>query len=232
MRKIAISDIHGCNRTFNELLKKIKFNKNDVLYLLGDYIDRGPDSKGVIDTILNFSKNGFQINCLKGNHEEQILKAKKDRDAYLDWQYWGGKQTMSSFGTDDIHQIPKKYWDFFENLEYYFETDNYILAHAGLNFEMENPLEGKYSMMWIRDWYNEINYQWLENRIIIHGHTPTDTLNIQQAYLQLNEVQILNIDNGCFYKISHGRGKLCAFDMSNRLLYFQENIDDMSAFFG
>ena len=64
-RKIAISDIHGCNKTFQKLLfETLNLQKNDQLYLLGDYIDRGPDSKGVLDTIQNLITNGYYVRCL------------------------------------------------------------------------------------------------------------------------------------------------------------------------
>jgi len=70
MRQIAISDIHGCARTFQALLDKIQLSTNDQLYLLGDYIDRGPDSKGVIDTILGLINAGYRVQTLMGNHEK------------------------------------------------------------------------------------------------------------------------------------------------------------------
>ena len=74
MSKYAISDIHGCIATFKTLLDKIKFSKEDELYLLGDYIDRGPDSKGVIDHIWYLQKSGYQVHCLRGNHENMLLQ--------------------------------------------------------------------------------------------------------------------------------------------------------------
>lgn len=232
MRKFAISDIHGCNRSFNTLLKKIKFTKGDQLYLLGDYIDRGPDSMGVIDTILDLIQKGFQIKCLRGNHEEQMVISKNSAEGFHSWKSrWGGMQTLESFGTNDLGKIEEKYWKFLDTLEYFFLVDDYILVHAGLNFEVENPLEETQSMMWMREWYHEIRYEWLKERIIIHGHTPFETAEIQRAYHQLKEVQVMNIDNGCFNTYGEGKGKLCAFDMTNKLLYFQENIDDMTAYF-
>ncbi|MEO0876095.1 MAG: metallophosphoesterase, partial [Bacteroidota bacterium] len=66
MRKFAISDIHGCLKTFEALLDQIQFTTQDELYLLGDYIDRGPDSKGVIDLIWKMQADGYQVKCLRG----------------------------------------------------------------------------------------------------------------------------------------------------------------------
>ena len=232
MRKFAISDIHGCNRTFNALLKQIQFSKSDELYLLGDYIDRGPDSKGVIDTIFGLQKTGHFVKCLRGNHEEGILKSRSDRNQLYNWHtYWGGEQTLRSFGSMGLIDIPRIYWNFFEDLDYYAIVDEFILVHAGLNFVMENPLDDKHSMLWIRDWYIDVNYEWLKNRVIVHGHTPIDQSNIVTALKQLNDVQILNIDNGCFRTNSHGMKHLCAFEMTERKLFFQDNLDDMGAYF-
>ena len=70
MRRFAISDIHGCARTFEALLDRIAFTSQDELYLLGDYIDRGGDSKGVLDLIFRFQKEGYAVQCLLGNHEQ------------------------------------------------------------------------------------------------------------------------------------------------------------------
>ena len=71
--KYVISDIHGCIRTFEALLKMLHFSISDELYLLGDYIDRGPDSKSVLDLILSMRNKGYKIAALRGNHEELLL---------------------------------------------------------------------------------------------------------------------------------------------------------------
>ena len=101
-RKIAISDIHGCCKTFKALLNKIKFNSNDELYLLGDYIDRGPDSKGVIDYIWQLQKEGYQVNCLRGNHEQMMLRAAFVENKLDHWMRNGGETTLFSFGNTSV----------------------------------------------------------------------------------------------------------------------------------
>ena len=233
MRKFAISDIHGCNRTFNALLKKIGLTRDDELYLLGDYIDRGPDSKGVLDTIFRLQNDRYFVKCLKGNHEEGILKSRTDRDQMLSWHmYWGGEQTLQSYAAESLIDIPRKYWNFLENLPLYFEVDEYILLHAGLNFDIENPLEDKHSMLWVRDWYPTIEYGWLKNRIVIHGHTPVRKTYIEACADQIDDVQALNIDNGCFYVGGRDKGQMVALEMTERKLFFQDNLDDMTAYFG
>lgn len=222
MRKIAISDIHGCNATFQALLKKIKLQKKDQLFLLGDYIDRGPASKAVFDTIFNLINAGFQIQCTRGNHEEMLISAmegdKHFAEAFL---RNGGEETLISFGVKDLHEIPANYLDFMANLPYWLEVEDFILVHAGLQFKANsNPFENLDKMLWIRNWYADIDYQWLGKRFIVHGHTPTPMALIQKQKEVLEQSRVLNIDAGCIFALP-GYIHLCAFDLSNRLLYFE-----------
>jgi len=84
MKKYVISDIHGCAKTFKALVDRISFSREDELYLLGDYIDRGPDSKGVIDHIWDLLETGYTVHCLTGNHEQMFLHAIDARDELSD----------------------------------------------------------------------------------------------------------------------------------------------------
>ncbi len=228
-RKFAIGDIHGCAKTFAALLKKLQLTTADELYLLGDYFDRGPDTKGVLDKILQLKKDGYSLHCLGGNHEELFLNAFVDYDNLSHWLGNGGWKAMQSFGTFEISEIPQKYIDFVQSLEYYFLVDDYILVHAGLNFRRENPLEDNASLLWIRDWYENIDYEWLGKRIIIHGHTPIERAEIDKQFESMAISQFLNIDNGCVFGTSHpqkpGLGNLVAFNLTERKLIFQEKID-------
>ena len=153
MRKIAISDIHGCNATFKSLLGKLRLSRKDELYLLGDYIDRGPDSKGVIDTILSLQKKGNTVHCLRGNHEELLLWAVEGKGADVDiFLRNGGDATLESFGVQRAADIPQLYLDFIENLPIYIESEEYIFVHAGLEFTKgKNPFVHLEKMIWIRN---------------------------------------------------------------------------------
>lgn len=224
MSRFTVSDIHGCAKSFKALLEKINFNKSDILYLLGDYVDRGPDSKGVIDHIWNLQSNGFEIYCLRGNHEDKMLASCKSDIDTQEWLYWGGRLTLSSFSVSAANQIPEKYIDWLESLEYYSEVDKYILVHAGLNFTEEDPMADQKSMMWMRGYYDTINYDWLKDRIIVHGHTPISRSEIEKLQSNLHQFQYLNIDNGCYYD-KEGQGHLCCFDLDKKTLIFQKNID-------
>lgn len=221
MRKIAISDIHGCNATFAALLQQLELSKEDQLFLLGDFIDRGPSSKQVFDTIFNLQDKGYQIQCLRGNHEEMFLWA-LEGDAY-DLETFlrnGGDITLTSFGVRHPSEIPSHYINFIKQLPYWIEAESFIFVHAGLNFSPRSqPLEDKEKMLWIRNWYPMIDYQWLGARFIVHGHTPTPSVRIRQQHTILDELQVLNIDAGCVFSLP-GYGNLCAVDLSNQELYF------------
>ena len=123
-------------------------------------------------------------------------------------------------------EIPHEYIEWMENLPYSFEVDEFILVHAGFKFDMLNPFEEKHAMIWQRDWYRRINYHWLQDRIIVHGHTPMSFLNIKKQFANMEAAQYLDIDAGCVFKNRiPGGGKLCALDMTNLELVFQENIE-------
>lgn len=222
MAQYAISDIHGCLKTFQALLKKINFSQNDTLYLLGDYVDRGPDSKGVIDHIWALQEEGFEIYCLKGNHEDMLIdaatKSYGNNYAYVDLP------CLNSFGVSAAQEIPVKYLRWMAGLPHFLEAENYILVHGGLNFNQNNPLGDKISMLWIRNWYADIDRAWLDGRIIIHGHTPTPFEQIQLDLLQLEYRPALVIDSGCVFQ-SKEMNRLCAFNLTTQELVFQPNIE-------
>jgi len=231
MREIAISDIHGCNQSFEALLDQIAFSTSDVLYLLGDYVDRGPDSKGVIDRIWALQDDGYQVACLKGNHEELVLRAASGNFTYLEkWLKTDGKDTMISFEVETCAEIPRKYLDWMEALPYFLEVGSYLLVHAGLDFRLDDPLSDTSEMCWLRHWQPAIRYEWLQERIILHGHTPIERETIENQFGNLQAARHLDIDAGCVYADprhwrSEGLGNLCAFDMTNQRLFFQEYVE-------
>lgn len=226
MREIAISDIHGCRQTFRQLLHRLELTSEDCLYLLGDYIDRGPDSKGVIDTILEMQETGPQLTCLRGNHEQMLLNALHHPDAQKLFALNGGLETIQSYRLQRLDQFPKDHLNFLRGTAYHHLTPEYVLVHAGVNFRLPDPLSNPEALLWIRDYYNDLDRDWLDGRLLIHGHTPTPRPMIEKQFDGLPEFPILNIDCGCvFRQREFGLGYLCAVDLTNRQLYFQENID-------
>ncbi len=225
MRQFVISDIHGCLKTFKKLLASFDYTKEDELYLLGDYIDRGPDSKGVIDHIWELQAQGYQVHCLKGNHEEMMIDAlKEDTEHFPFWYRQGGKETLESFHCHHPSEIEDRYWQFLNNLPHYFEVGRYILVHAGLNFRAEAPLEDKTAMLWIRNWYEQVDKAWLGDRIIVHGHTPTTRENIDWLAARMDHFRVMVVDNGCVYKDAQ-LGTLCGLELKSQEVSFQQRVD-------
>jgi serine/threonine protein phosphatase 1 len=221
-RIIAIGDIHGCARTFSKLImEEIRLKKSDTIYCIGDYIDRGPDSKGVIDLILDLRKRGYQIRTLRGNHEQLMLDSLKGGEARLNWYVNGGDETLRSFGVSSYNDFKPEYKDFFTRTRLYFENGPYIFVHAGLNFGPADPFEDKMAMMWIRDF--TIDPKKLGNRIIIHGHTPRPL----QLILKPKQENVYNIDAGCVYPERHGHGYLVALDLTNREWIVVQNCESL-----
>lgn len=226
MRRFAVGDIHGCERTFRALLNRIDLKKDDELYLLGDYIDRGPNSLGVLDLIWELRRHGYQVHCLRGNHEQMMVEAVEGGwEAERRWLMNGGDETLASFGLERAAQLPKPYVDFFGGLPFLLEAGNYLLVHAGLNFRTSNPLLDPYALLWIRDWYEQVNYEWLGDRIILHGHTPAPFMGIKLQLGLLEEQRYLDLDCGCVFGERDGLGYLVAFDLDRRKLFFQKNIE-------
>ncbi len=228
-RKIAISDIHGCYDTFLALLEQVKFTPKDKLYLLGDFIDRGPKSKQVLDWIIDKEQEGYHLRFIRGNHEQMMLNARNNDNKLRVWFRNGGEQVLESFQVKSVKQIPQKYWDFLEDLKFFHATKKYLFVHAGLNFGNEDPLQDKEAIIWTRYWYDQIDYDWLGKRILLHGHTPIPKEAIQEMLDELPEKQVINIDAGCYGRdVAEGFGYLCALDLTNRQLYSQFNIDKMN----
>lgn len=217
MRTFAISDIHGNNELFRKALKKVGLKKRDRLILLGDLIDRGYDSKGVLDTVLLLIENGFQIDLLFGNHEKMFLDSFESTNNLNQWLLNGGDQTLSSFLTSSINKVPVEYINFIKTFKYSLEIDSFIFVHAALNMTVSNPFEDKQTILWERKPQKYFNNDWLKNRIIVHGHSPTSQNEIIDSIK--NNEQIICIDNGSF--LSKERfGSVCIFQLETRQIEF------------
>ncbi len=227
MKNWVISDIHGCSHTFEALLNTIGLNKDDSLFLLGDYIDRGPKSKQVIDRVMRLQEENYNIRCLIGNHEIMMLytmEHPRSLPAY-DWRnLHGGRNTLKSFEAATVNEVDQKYIDFIRNLSFYIEKDNFILVHAGLNLNIGNPFSDEDVMVWSESSTQITATPWLGKRIIVHGHTIRPRRQIIQSINQLDQFPILGIDNGCVYPY-HEYNHLCAIELNDRKVFFQKNID-------
>lgn len=203
-------------------------SRGDTLYLLGDYIDRGPDSKGVIDHTFELKEQGVKVICMKGNHEDMFLKSITNPHTHLDqWLRNGGDKTLDSWGSAGDSYLAmlfnisqdKLYMDFFSSLEFYTEAGDLYLVHAGFNFAAPQPLEDTYSMMWIRG--ATANEEFLGNKKVVHGHTPVP---LEHIYSSL-ATNMIDIDAGCVYKDREGLGNLAALNLDTMQLVHSPNID-------
>jgi serine/threonine protein phosphatase 1 len=225
MRQFAIGDTHGCNKTLKALLERLNVQSKDEFYFLGDYVDRGPDSKGVFDTIFDLQAAGHKVVCLKGNHEQMMLDASNSPDEYNRWlSAAGGITTYRNFLNVDARTY-QKYIDFMHKLPLVHTVGSFILVHGGLNFSQKDPLSSSHQMMWLRDWYDKINYKWLNNRYILHGHTPMRKTSIEKMHENLDKNRVLNLDCGCVFQRDSQLAHLACFEMQSRELIFQENVE-------
>jgi len=235
----VIPDIHGCCRTLKALIEfQIVPEKDDELIFIGDYIDRGPDSKGVIDYIMGLEEKGFKVTALMGNHEDYCITAwEEDQDvkSFLgirpktktqkEWEMYGGKQTMESFGVERPRDIDVKYIDWMKKLNYYVELDDFIIVHAGLNFDIEDPFEDKYAMIWIREF--DVIPEKINNKKVIHGHVPVNLEFIDMA-VNTAESRYIDLDNGLYFLNRAGYGNLIALELNSMEYVAQSLMDEVS----
>ncbi len=171
----AIGDIHGCLDKLENLMKQIPadFGRDRIVFL-GDYIDRGPDSFGVVEYLIALQeKHPETFIFLKGNHEEmlELYLAGMDRSLYLSN---GGLQTLESYmaqeSLEDGPPIPESHLSFFASLLPYYETDKYIFVHAGLKPGVPVYEQKSEDLFWTRTAFIESDYSF--GRLVIFGHTP------------------------------------------------------------
>ncbi len=232
----VIPDIHGCAKTLRALVEDmIKPSKHDWLYFLGDYIDRGPSSKEVIDYLMYLQREDYNLRLLLGNHEDYLLQSyaiemnlksvlgiKQANRKKREWLFHGGKQTMESFGLTDLKQFPMEYLDWMRHLEYFIELDNYILVHAGLNFKIENPFTDKDSMLWIREF--DVDPGKIGKRRVVHGHVPV-SLEFIDLSIRNKSYKFIDLDNGCYMHKREGFGNLVALELNSLEYKAQHNLD-------
>lgn len=145
MRVLAIGDIHGCLGPFDDLLEWVAPTSADLVVTLGDYVDRGPDSRGVIDRLLEL-RDRLNLVCLRGNHDQMMVNACRGGRADLKmWLAVGGVQTLASYGiltggAATLGAIPPEHREFLQDgLAPYLETERFIFVHATVRggFDMD-----------------------------------------------------------------------------------------------
>ena len=136
MRTLAIGDIHGCYQSLKRLESAAKFTPDDQIVALGDFVDRGPDTRSVLDWLIDRQDHGLV--ALRGNHELMMVAAKKSYNRHVEWRACGGDAVLSSYGIDHVEQIPKRHWEFLSTkLKPYHVGKNHFFVHANAYPEME-----------------------------------------------------------------------------------------------
>lgn len=215
MRLFAIGDIHGSYAKFERLLIKIKLSKRDTLVLLGDYINKGPQSKTVLDEIMALKNRGYRIVALRGNHEQILLNAQKNAIAHKLFIEKGGKQTLNSFNRNRLTDLPEKYFYFIHHLDFYYEQDDFIFVHGGFNEKIAQPFDDKYYMLWKCN--HNYEHALLKEKTVVHGHCP---LNDEAFQKQINnKTNDINLDTGCVYGSRGSFGRLTAFECYSSEVY-------------
>ena len=216
MNIFAIGDIHGCLKQLVTLQDKIfnypQYNKEeDLLLYLGDYIDRGPSSKDVINHILQLQTEGIKSIFLMGNHEQFMIDFLFNKINNLsNWIINGADQTFKSYDievaefikegfedeivdklrNDFLSRLPKEHIYFFNNFKLTYIMGDYLFVHAGINPEKSLSEQNKMDFLWSRsDKFFDKNFEF--EKIIVHGHSPEKEV--------VNFPYRINVDIGSFF---------------------------------
>lgn len=199
-KTFVIGDIHGCHEVFCELLGKIgPHPTEDMIILLGDYIDRGPASKQVVSEIIALKKS-HRVIALLGNHEKMFL----DLLAGAPPKYYlmmGGGETLTSYGISDLHSenikevIPPGHLQFLNNLLPYWEDEENIYVHAGIKPGRHLTQQSLDHLLWIRDDFLDSDYDF--GKRVIFGHTPFKTPRTDKNKIGLDTGAVYGGDLTC-----------------------------------
>jgi serine/threonine protein phosphatase 1 len=198
--------VHGCSRALDTLLELVEPTDRDTLIFLGDYMDRGPDSRGVIERLIELSKREHFV-ALRGNHDLWMQRARDDRSWSRSWigAGVGGLQTLDSYQAQTFSDIPESHWEFLESLRNFYETERFMFTHASLdgNLSLENQKEEW--LFWRR--VTEATPHYTEKTLIC-GHTA------QQQGLPLDLGYAICLDTWAY-----GGGYLSCLDCEGRYLW-------------
>ena len=211
-RTIAIGDIHGCAVALFALLDRLQPTPRDTIVLLGDYVDRGPDSRAVLERLIALTGQCTVVPIL-GNHEEMLLAARSDADALQGWLRCGGVATVDSYGQGTHpRSFPADHIAFLESCRPYYETDRHVFLHA--NYDPDGPLDQQTPLMlrWcsLRD--STPARRHISGKTVILGHTPQENGDV------LDRDFFVCIDTYCY-----GGGWLTAMDVEGKTFWQANN---------
>lgn len=192
-RVIAVGDIHGRADLLDQLLERLlSYAANapdfeNTIVFLGDYIDRGMNSREVIQRLVDNPIPGWKMVCLRGNHDQSMLDFVKDPAVYRNWRQFGAPETLFSYGVrpplfdrvedfararDDLARAcPLNHWEFLGRLRYFHVEGDYVFVHAGIRPGVALVDQTPEDMMWIRDEF--LAHRQKFPKVVVHGHTPS-----------------------------------------------------------
>lgn len=204
MRTLAIGDIHGCLRALDLLLKTLRPGPQDLVVTLGDYVDRGPDSRGVVERLIELSASTNLIS-LRGNHEAMMLAARRDAELEREWRRVGGRETLASYG-GSLEDVPEAHWKFFEETCVdFWEGATHFFVHA--NAYAGLPLEEQPEFMLLWEKFGSPAPH-ISGKVMVCGHTAQKSgrpLDIGHAV--------------CLDTWAYGKGWLSALDVNSGVVW-------------
>jgi serine/threonine protein phosphatase 1 len=209
VRVCAIGDIHGRLDLLQALSSKLRDDLHEapsegsIIVMLGDYIDRGPHSAGVIDWLLAGNMPA-PIIALRGNHEATLLDFLADASVLDNWRHFGGLETLASYGVDvrdamrgrnyaaaqaKLREVlPPAHQEFFERTRLSWSLGDYFFCHAGVRPNVPLARQEETDLLWIRDEFND--FRGAFEKMIVHGHTP-----VSEPEVLTNRI---NVDTGAY----------------------------------
>lgn len=204
-RTIAIGDIHGCSKALRSIVEAVKPAADDTLVLLGDYVDRGPDARGVIDQLIELS-DCCNLVPLRGNHEVMLTSICDLNLAPDHWLQSGGQATVASYG-GRLDRIPERHRDFFRSLRPFHETESEIFVHAGYSPELAMHQQTAQALYWDHLPAKPLAPH-MSGKTVFVGHTP------QGSGKPLDWGHLVCLDTYCF-----GGLWLTALDVHSREIW-------------
>jgi len=199
MRRFAIGDIHGCSKALRSLIESIDPQPEDELVFLGDYVDRGPDSRNVVDQLIALRKQ-CRVVTLRGNHEIMLLGVALSGLDDSVWLVNGGNATVASYG-GCLSKIPPDHLAFFQDLDPYYETSDSIFVHAGYHPQLALHEQEDATMYW-NHLPHPLPAPHKSGKRVFVGHTPQARGDV------LDGGHVVCVDTYCF-----GGGYLSAYEL-------------------
>src|SRR5262245_22075433 len=172
-RLLASGAIDGCSRALDALLMAVNLAPDDRLVTLGDYVDRGPDSRGVMERVMLLHTT-FNVVSLRGNHELMMLAARQSADSLQFWQAVGGREAMESYSPSRralrMDDVPEAHWRFLRlTCVDWYETAEHFFVHA--NVDPDLPLDQQTSSMLHWEYFNEWSPAHRSGKVMLCGHS-------------------------------------------------------------